>query len=726
MLKGVVISRAPKIMAIQDDKFTALLPAYRQDLLGGNLAAYAQRLAQQGLAWWCEFDLPRLALHLAMLRAAASMDAMPDRLLFLESVLNQNADQAAYLAWYQRFLAEGDRDAAAVAIAAALADIWQSGDDLRRLYPWHARCHQLLADAPAPTSLACAAMLGQTAATEMVSVGIKPARQSFAACRQAAEAARCVPIRLFQTSFETYALLWAGEFSAAEVALEDAAVLACQPDIPPLAGLFLRSSWCLFLTLRGDSVAARHVVQDDVHAADFDQLPPLPWLTVLSNLIYAAALEGDEVSVEALGERMRRRVVPAYNAFYQGYLHMSLGLADLLLGRPAAALAHAHESRELGKASCSPVAQYMPVLLEVQARVDLGDLDAALALAEVWLPKWQAVGHMSIASNAAVEMAVVHSRQGQPDRARAALDLARGLLPRGEPLTLFHRPANYLTQLTALLAPIGNSSGLAYEDFPVAIRTLGGLRMQLGAQVIYERDWRGERTKSLLKGLLVLGGRKVSARELADMLWPDTDADKARNNLKVAVWRLRRLGVAKGAAALPWLLMHNGRISLPSAMVGVDVTFFQAAASEALQRRPNEAEALRYALDLYEGDFLAGDASELWIIDHRQRLREIYAQLARALVGLAHAQGELEQALAYLQRGHELDPLDERSAECLMHGYLSLGYPGKATEIYRATERALQRDLGVLPGEALTVLAYRLQTGLQAEMTVDRNGPALS
>lgn len=691
-----------------------LLPDFRKDLLDGNLDAYAIRLADQGLTWWCEFDVPRLALHMAMLHQAAighvKADVMPDRLVFLASVLNQSADQAAYQNWYRRFLANGDRDAAAVVIAAALDDIWQSGDDLRRIYPWHALCHQLVADSPAPGPLASAMMLGQTAATEMVSgAGIEQARRTFAACRQAADAARSVPMRLFQTSFEIYAMLWAGEFSAAEVCLEDAAVMACRPDLPPLAGLFLRSSLCLFLTLRGDSVAARHLLHDDVRAADFDLLPTVPWLTVLSNLVYAAALEGDEIAVEALGERMRRRLVPTYNAFYQGYLHMSLGLADLLLGRPAAALAHARESRELGKPSSSRVAQYMPVLLEVQARVDLGDLDGALALAEAWLPKWQAVGHISIASNAAVEMAVALVRQGQLDRARSALDLARRLLPRGEELLLFHRPVGYLAQLTAMLAPIGKSNGLAYADYPVAIRSLGGLRLKVGEQVIYERDWRGERAKSLLKGLLVLGGRKVSAHELADMLWPDADGDKVRSNLKVAVWRLRRLGRAKGGAALPWLLMHNGRISLSSAMVGVDAMFFQDAANDALQHRKHDPDAFRRALNLYEGDFLVGDDSELWIIDYRQRLREIYAQLARALAGLAKDQRELEAALAYLQRAHELDPCDERSAECLAQGYLTLGYPGKAAEIFRGTESALQRDFGVRPGKALSLLANQLE-----------------
>ncbi|MDP2433732.1 MAG: BTAD domain-containing putative transcriptional regulator [Pseudomonadota bacterium] len=667
-------------------------------------AAPQPDLADAALGWWCEFDGVRLAAHLAALREAG--EALPLRLGFLDEVLGQSLDQAGYGAWFERFQCEQDVDAAAVTVAAALADIWQSGDDLRRLSPWLTRCRQLLGAAPAPAALPRAAMLGYAAATEMVSgAGIMQARASFAACREAADVARSLPLRLFQATFETYALLWAGEFASAEVLLNDASDLACRPGTPYLAGLFLRTSLCLFLTLRGDPVAARHLLLDDARQPGFDNLPPIPWLTALSNLVYAAALEGDEIAVEALGARMRKRLVPAGNAFYHAYLHMSLGLADLLLGRPATALAHARESRTLGQPTWSPVAQTMPVLLEVQARVDLGDYDGALALADAWLPKWQAVGHMSIASNAAVEMAVAHVRQGQPDRARAALEYTRRLLPRGESLVLFHRPADYLAQLLALLVPAGKAADLPCDRYPVAIHTLGELRVRVGARLLYDRDWRGERAKSLLKSLVVLGGRKVSADTLAKLLWPDADGDQTRNNLKVAAWRLRQLGTERGETALPWLLMHNGQLSLASGVVGVDALIFQESAKTALRGRPPDTPALLRALDLYEDDFLAGDDSQLWISDHRQRLRETFLSLARALADQAATHEELEQAVAYLERGHYLDPLDERTAERLMTCYLKLGHPGKALTSFREIETALAGELSIRPGASLLRLA---------------------
>ena len=48
----------------------------------------------------------------------------------------------------------------------------------------------------------------------------------------------------------------------------------------------------------------------------------------------------------------------------------------------------------------------------------------------------------------------------------------------------------------------------------------------LGSKQVYDRNWLGNRTKTLLKALVVLGGDKVPTAQLADLLWPDSDADE--------------------------------------------------------------------------------------------------------------------------------------------------------------------------------------------------------
>jgi DNA-binding SARP family transcriptional activator len=175
----------------------------------------------------------------------------------------------------------------------------------------------------------------------------------------------------------------------------------------------------------------------------------------------------------------------------------------------------------------------------------------------------------------------------------------------------------------------------------------------------------------------------------------------------VALWRLRRLGTEQGETTLPWLLTHKGQVSLANGVVGVDALTFQETAQAALRQRPPDRAALLRALDLYANEFLAGDDHELWIVDHRLQLRELFLTACRALADQAATREELEQAVVYLERGHTLDPLDERTAERLMMCYLKLGYPGRVLTFFRETEAVLGRELGIRPGAALLAVADR-------------------
>jgi DNA-binding SARP family transcriptional activator len=679
-----------------------LEPKYARHLADGRLERYAERLNRDGLGWWCEFETDKLARHLAVLRETAV--PLPPRLGFLDEIIDRSLSQAGYLGWFEHFLSDQDTEAATVAVAAALHDIWLSGREFQRAAAWFERGEQILAAEPG--DLARAALLGHIGVMQLMGeVDLHPARATFAACRKAADMAGSLPIRLFQATFEAHALLWSGEFATAEVLLTDASALACHPPTPHLAGLYLRASLCLYLTLRGDAEAARRLLREDIRQFEFARLSALPWLGVLSALLHADAAQGNEVAVGTLGGRMRKRLVAPEKTYYHVMLHHALGVADLLLGRPSLALAHARLARTLWKPGSSAVARHLPVLLEVQARVDMGDHDRALALADAWMGHWQEAGLAGIASTARVEMAVVYQRQGRPEQACAALEQARALLPPGESLVPFYRSTDYLAQLL-VPAPVDGTT-LACSRQPVAIHALGELRLRLATRQLRDRHWRGERAKTLIKALLVLGGRNVPAGTLAHLLWPDAEDEQARGNLKVALWRLRRLGTEQGEPPLPWLLSHNGQISLAPEVVSVDALEFLETAEAALRQRPPDRQALLAALDRYEADFLAGDDSERWIVDHRQRLRDLYLTAARALATHADTRETLEPAIAHLERGHHLDPLDERVVTSLMAAYLRLGYPGKALTCFQATEAALARELGIQPGTAMLALAER-------------------
>ena len=682
-----------------------LIETYDSLLKQGDVDTYLRRLAQDGLSWWFNMDILQIALHLQALQSAPAEDdpATPARLTFLAGVSAGDISATAMSALYQRFLDEDDWEAAAAAAGAGCGAVWDSGYDFRRFQLWLERIDFLLANAAQLSPLARASVLGFKCNAEMNGRGDLAAAATT--CHRqilAAEEAHSIPLRIFHAALQTYCHLWNGNLAGAGVLLQDAEFLCAHSAAPPAALALLHSSSGLFHTLNGDPETGRKILEETVAQPLFDRLPPSVWLLVQSNLLFAIAHCEDSVALEAVAEKIRGQVIPRQNAFHHSYAHFSLGVAALGLGEPHKALAHAEQAIERGMAAYSAVIERMPVLLKGQALADLGRDEEALALFEAWMGPWQACRYCTVAATAAQEAAWIRLRQEQPEQARAWYERAVSSMPAGERLPLFHRPPRYRDDLQAALfrQPVTHA-----PRAPVRICCFGGLRIEIGDRVIYDRKWRGGRTKALLKALIVQGGRKVSMEQLADTLWPDSEGDQAYRNLKVLVWRLRHLGLDKGQEPLPWLQLQHGHLSLVEKYCSVDVFRFETNIRKAVRADRIDWELLKCSLDRYTGDFLASDVSETWIIEHRERLRRRYLEGVLVLAATAKDLPARQACQAYLQRALDIDPLDERIYEHLMQTYLLLGYPAKALETYHDAQTALERELAISPGSTLVALA---------------------
>jgi two-component SAPR family response regulator len=79
------------------------------------------------------------------------------------------------------------------------------------------------------------------------------------------------------------------------------------------------------------------------------------------------------------------------------------------------------------------------------------------------------------------------------------------------------------------------------------IRLLGGFSVAVGDNVVADRAWRLRKAKALVKILALAPDRRVHRERLAELLWPDHDADAAANNLNQALYCARRAFDAAGA-----------------------------------------------------------------------------------------------------------------------------------------------------------------------------------
>jgi len=201
----------------------------------------------------------------------------------------------------------------------------------------------------------------------------------------------------------------------------------------------------------------------------------------------------------------------------------------------------------------------------------------------------------------------------------------------------------------------------------------------------------------------------VSAGNLADLLWPDGDGDNACQNLKVALWRLRRLGLEKDEEPLSWLQLDSGHLSLVRSLCIVDAVTFEQQIKSLLKNGVANSDELIWALELYQGDFLTTDVSETLIIEHRERLRQLFINAVIRLSEIVESDELMERALDFLIRARKLEPLHERIHEQLMRLYLKLGFPASALQSYQHAEKVLMQELRIPPGPVLTSLANSIR-----------------
>ena len=197
-----------------------------------------------------------------------------------------------------------------------------------------------------------------------------------------------------------------------------------------------------------------------------------------------------------------------------------------------------------------------------------------------------------------------------------------------------------------------------------------------------------ERRTQLL-ALLALKRSWIGRAELATMLWPDLETERAYRNLRKILHRVQ---------LLPWarnLEVRSGGVRFEAE---TDVSAFESALRE---------QRIADALPMRRGELLAGfedDQSEAWsnwLNFERDRLRLAWrdAALSRIATDIDTA-----EAIELSTRLLEADPLDEIALRAHMACLARGGMSAQARQAYRDFADRLAEDLGLVPGAELRAL----------------------
>ncbi len=206
---------------------------------------------------------------------------------------------------------------------------------------------------------------------------------------------------------------------------------------------------------------------------------------------------------------------------------------------------------------------------------------------------------------------------------------------------------------------------------------------------------------------LMRESKKAHGREqLATLLWPEETSRKSAENLRQALYQLRR---ALGEEADTYLLINYGTIQFnPTSPHTLDANLFEQAVAQ---------QDWQTAEQQYQGDFLADfHASDSILFTEWQLItREHLHQLAGRALGqlakqaeAAQAHGRAEQAA---QRLLALEPWAEEAHRLLMRLWARQGQHGRALTQYEKCASLLADELGTTPTAETTTLYEQIRDG---------------
>lgn len=191
----------------------------------------------------------------------------------------------------------------------------------------------------------------------------------------------------------------------------------------------------------------------------------------------------------------------------------------------------------------------------------------------------------------------------------------------------------------------------------------------------------------------------LSRDKLLGLLWPDSDADRARNLLNVAAYELRK-ALGEGT-----IISAGDDLRLDRALLTSDVTELDAEATAG----DHGAVVARYRGPFLDGFFLSGAPDfEKWLDGERSRLSAVFARSLEALAAEASDRLAHVESVDWWRQRAALDPFDARVALRLMQALEASGNSVAAMQHARVHAKLLETEFGLGPDSDVEAYAAAL------------------
>ena len=257
----------------------------------------------------------------------------------------------------------------------------------------------------------------------------------------------------------------------------------------------------------------------------------------------------------------------------------------------------------------------------------------------------------------------------------------------------------YARELITVHRMLPESQDIERWPWPVRIYALGRFEIQVDGVPLHFAGKAQRKPLELLKAVLALGPREVGVDKLIDTLWPDPARGDGQKTFDITVHRLRKLLGFDAAVEV-----SDRRVALDRHLVWVDAWALDRtleslvpAATAVLPQIDLLEAAAPQVLNLYRGQFLAGDGEARWPIAARNRLTGRFHRFVSRLGEHCERGGQWTRAAELYQHAIELDPLAESFYRRQMVCMQAEGRQAEALEVFRRCRQILSVTLGIAP-----------------------------
>lgn len=251
------------------------------------------------------------------------------------------------------------------------------------------------------------------------------------------------------------------------------------------------------------------------------------------------------------------------------------------------------------------------------------------------------------------------------------------------------------------------------EEKKISVQMLGDFSLLYdGKAVTLERSSITKATQ-LLEYLIYNRGKKIPRSDLIRILYESDDISNPANNLKVNLFRLRKLLSASHLPEDDYISFKSGMYSFNSQTeIEVDAEVFENFVLSSKDENISDEEKLillQRAISMYRGEFLPMLSNKPWVVVENVKYSNLYKECITEACKLLKEIGDLGLRLDICNRAVHIYPFDEEMRLLRISCLIDMKRYEDALVAYDETRKMFFEELGVAPSQKMLSL-YKQMT----------------